>query len=140
MSLDFWIGLVVGCLVSFPVYQRLQQDKIRKLVKIIVTMRELHRKDWEELIYKLNHTGPVPSLTSATGLIGLILWAIGSSISQLKMLLTQKDWNTQRVITELQEIVINELQLLHTTLTKYLETLRTFLKDYQYKQEEEKKK
>ena len=102
----------------------------------MVIMKETHRKEWEDLIHKLNHTGQIPKAATSSGLIALISLAISRCISSLETLLANKDYRTGPIITELRGIAMVELSLLHKQLGDFLEAQRNHLKDYQHKQEE----
>lgn len=125
-------SVVLTVLVSFPVYEYYARKRIRRKV---IELKEQHRKDWEELLYKLNHSGAIPKGATSLGLIGLISLAISRCITSLEERFNQKDWNTEPVITELHMIVMADLGLLHKQLGDFLEAQRNHLKDYQHKQE-----
>lgn len=137
--MEFLIGFIVGCSLMFPVIFIVRFHTSRKKdqehAKQISILKELHRKEFEELIAKVNHQGPIKDGVTALGLMGLILSAIKHSINNLEELYAKKDWNTQGVITELQEIVMTELRLLYNKVADFIESIRNHLKDYNHKQE-----
>lgn len=98
--------------------------------EVVARLTLKHEQDFAELINRFNHEGPIPHNASAVGLIALILSAQSRATSTLKERLKAKDWNTQTVITELEEITENELLLLHKKLSDFLESRRDILRDY----------
>lgn len=137
--MEFLLGFIVGCSLMFPVIFIVRFHTRRKVdqehAKHILVLREEHRKEFEELIAKINHEGPIKDGVSAVGLMNLILWAIKSSIKTLEQLYENKDWNTKEVTTELQSIVMVELRLLYNKVADWIESVRNHLKDYNHKQE-----
>jgi hypothetical protein len=106
----------------------------RVKVKEIEEIKLIHQREFSELIHRMNHEGMIPNAATATGLMNLILWAVSNSIMTLEKLYANKDWNTQEVITNLREIAIEELGLLHKKLGDFLESKRNVLKDYDRQQ------
>lgn len=126
-------SVILTALASFPLHEYYSKKRVRRQ---IAEMKENHRKEWEDLIYKLNHSGTIPKAATSLGLIGLILSAILRCINSLETLLANRDWNTGPVIIELRGIVMVELGLLHKQLGEFLDAQRNHLKDYQHKQDE----
>src|SRR6478609_545521 len=88
----------------------LQRRNYKKLLRRVVEALALkHEQEFAELIDKMNHEGPIPHSASAIGLLSLTLSAVLNCISLLDALLKAQDWNTTKVITELREIVANEM-------------------------------
>lgn len=87
------------------------------------------------MIMKMNHHGMIKEGSTASGLMNVILWAIGRCIGSYKELYERRDWNTEPITTELQEIAMNEMALLHRKLNDFIESKRQILRDYNYKQE-----
>lgn len=133
--MEFFIGVIVGFLIFLPYYILSMRKKDRQHAKSLISLREEHRKEFEELIAKINHEGPIKEGVSAVGLMNLILWAIKNSITTLEKLYANKDWNTKAVTTELQEIVMVELRLLYIKVSDWVEAVRNHLRDYNHKQE-----
>jgi len=133
--MEFLIGFIVGLLACIPVYILTKRKSDQRHAMEILKLREEHRMEFQELIAKINHEGPIKEGVSAVGLMNLILWAIQNSIKNLETLFINKDWNTREVITELQQIVMVELRLLYNKVSDFLESIRTHLKDYNHRQE-----
>lgn len=119
-------GFVLGLLAWFPVFRRYCKVKVRE----IVDLKRQHTEQFAQLIHRMNHEGPIPNAATSAGLLNLILWAISNSINELQKLREKRDWETSAVITELREIGMQELSLLHKKLGEFLESRREILKDY----------
>ncbi len=133
------IGLIVGLLFSVPacmvvrILTKQESDQLHAIE--LQKLKEEHRKEFEGLIAKINHEGPIKDGVSAVGLMNLILWAIKNSIKSLEELYAKQDWNTKEVTTDLQQIVMVELRLLYSKVSDWIESVRNHLKDYNHKQE-----
>lgn len=128
------IGFAFGLLASFPVFILMFRRFTRVKVKEIEEIKLIHQREFSELIHRMNHEGMIPNASTATGLMNLILWAVSNSIMSLEKLYANRDWNTQEVITNLREIAMDELGLLHKKLGDFLESKRNVLKDYDRQQ------
>lgn len=126
--MQFFIGLIVGSLISCLLYKHVAARRA-------VNLKEMHRREFQELIAKINHEGPIKYGVSVVGLMNLILWAIQNSIINLEKLYAKKDWNTKDVTTELREIVMVELRMLCDQIDNYIVAVRDHLKDYNHHQE-----
>jgi len=120
-----------GFLASHLISRR----RIKLLYQEAKEKEEQNRKDWQDMIMKMNHHGVIKEGSTASGLMNVILWAIGRCITSYRELYERKDWNTEAITTELQEIAMNEIALLHRKLNDYIESKRQILRDYNYKQE-----
>jgi hypothetical protein len=109
----------------------LQRRKYKKLLlKVVEALAIKHEQQFAEMIDKMNHEGPIPHSASAIGLLSLTLSAVLNCISLLEGLLKSQDWNTTKIITELREIVANEMALLLRKLRDFLESRRQILREY----------
>jgi hypothetical protein len=106
-------------------------------VREIIELKRMHEERFQQLIYRMNHEGPIPKSATAAGLLSLILWAVSNSISELQKLRARQDWDTSAVITELREIGLLELRMLHKQLGDFLESRREILKDYDNEKDDE---
>lgn len=119
-------GFVLGLLAWFPVFRRYCKVKVRE----ILDLKKQHEEQFAQLIERMNHEGPVPKAATAKGLLNLILWALSKAIDDLLRLREKRDWDTSAVITELREIGLVELRLLHKQLGEFLESRHEILKDH----------
>lgn len=138
--LGYLIAFLFGFSLSFLVFRLTHRRVIKRMNAEMQRLKEQHRKEWQELIYRLNHTGPIPQGSSASGLTDLISWAIKVSIDLLETLLENKDWNTISAIKQLKGIAMVELIMLRNKLNDMLNSQRNFLRDYNHKQEEDDSK
>jgi hypothetical protein len=99
-------------------------------------IKQAHRSVIADLLYRMNHEGMIPPGSSADGLTLLISLVIKACIRQLENLYERREWNTLEVITQLQTIAIRELDLLHQTLSKFLEEKRNFMRDFNKHQDQ----
>lgn len=134
------IGVLIGLLFSFAIGFLLAMLLYKRRINILLGAfkigQELNRREWEEMINRLNHSGAIKEASTLVGLMNISLWAISRCIITLELLLQRKEWNTEPVIVELQKIMANELSLLRKKVSDYLDSMRETLKSYNHKQEE----
>lgn len=124
------ISFVLGFLASLPVYVLILRNFTRRKVEEIAQIKKIHQQQFSDLIGRMNHEGMIPHGSTALGLMNLILWAISNSITVLESLYAKKDWNTLDAITNLREIAMQELLMLHKKLGDFLESKRNVLRDF----------
>jgi hypothetical protein len=127
----FFVPLLLYYLHFSTMRRRLTEKHAAEMARL----QEAHRQAFQDLISKVNHGGPIKEGATALGLTNLISWAITNTINNLQKRYEARDWNTAEPITELREIVMVELRLLHNRITAYSEAIRTHLREYNHKQE-----
>lgn len=133
----FWTQCVFSFVIGFLTAMLIYKRRIKILLVAFKLGQELNRLEWEELINKLNHSGPIKEASTVVGLINISLWGVSRCITALEELLKSKDWNTTPVIKELQMILSNELSFLYRKVNDYLNSMREHLKEFHHNQEHE---
>lgn len=124
------ISFLLGLLASAPVFVLAFRRFHRKKVAELLAKEEIHRQEFSQLIHEMNHSGPIPNAATTAGLLGLLTWAISTSIISLEELYEQKNYNTRPISQELRMIALNELALLHKKVSDFLESKRELLRRY----------
>lgn len=141
-SLPELIGLsLVLSLTPFTILYLVVRQRYRQThIEIVRKLVEKHRQEFEDMIHKINHEGPIPDSATTRGLIVLILSAMTRSIDSLQKLYEKQEWNTKEIITELSGIQNVELVILYRKLQDFTDSVHKVLKDYDHLQWSEKDK
>lgn len=137
LSEGFWIGLACGLLLSLPGFLLAFRRFFRKKYQEIEDLKEVHRKEFEKLIDKVNHEGQIPIASTAQGLTGLISLGISRCLDSLKKLQDAQDWKTHIISEELSGIRGVELVLLYKKLQTLIDQIRSTLTENNFRQEHE---
>lgn len=106
----------------------------RRAEREIKILKEKQRQEFEDLFQAVNHIGQVPIATSLVGLNYLISLGLDKNIKNLLKLYEAQDWNTSQVIIDLSGMKKVELQWQIDQAKLLLDTIRTVLKENNYKQ------
>jgi len=127
--INAWIFLI-GVFSTLPVYLIMLWVIKKRHREQLEIMEGMCYEELSTLIDKMNHEGPIPKGSSASGLLNLTLLAMNKTITLLEQYANEKGWNLQIPISDLRGIAMVELTWLKDELDKYLEAKRSILKDY----------
>lgn len=109
----------------------------RRAEREINILKEKHRQEFENLFQAVNHAGQVPIATRIVGLNHLLSLGIDKNIKFLLRQYEAQDWNTSRFILDLSGMKKVELKWQLEQVNLLLDSIRTVLKENNYKQQDE---